>query len=598
MPSSHQKDREPRETIARARSLLADNGILLQEVLWWRLGSSCHAVHLRNVDLPGSISNGKGVTEELALASGYAEYLERIQGFAGTTFLRSYGLMPDALVRPDEVDVELAALREAEGPLMDLLLGALGDEVDPGRRLRCVPFYDVFAGRTCLLPDLVYDACQGNGLCAGNTPEEALVQGLCEVFERHVVGGLYEGGLPPLPTIPHEAVEHLDSYALVRELADDGYRVVIKDCSLGGRFPVVGTIVMRGAENLYRAYFGAAPSLDVALQRCLTEWFQATDCELERMNRVRWEDPPSAAGEAKEVSFSHFCNQGTGRVIPALFVNGGAPRHAPAFQAEFSDNRDSLAHLVGLVRAQGLRLLVRDASFLGFPAYTVYVPGLAETELHVARASLRQGAERERLRRVLLDLEGSSTEQIAAAIATIERILDDPELYRSRAYVVRRAAGIQVDELSDFSDLLDVDYLLALLHARVGDDASAAQSLVRWLRQEGEGGAVSSREEYHWCAVARFRLRALGLPPEQVGRSLADLYSEELAAEVEADLANPEEAFRYHAVPRCGDCAACAIAGSCHYPGWKKLAAVLQRAMDAARIDQARLAPVFAGMTR
>jgi len=598
MPLGHQKDRQPRETIAHARSLLADQGILLQEALWWRLGTSCHAVYLRNVDLPGSISNGKGVTEDLALASAYAEYLERIQSFAGTTFLRAYGVMPGELVRPDEVDVELAALRETEGPLMELLLGALGDELDPGRLLRCVPFYDVFAGRTCLLPDLVYDACQGNGLCAGNTPEEALVQGLCEVFERHVVGGLYEGSLPPLPTIPHEAVEHLESFALVRELVDDGYRVVIKDCSLGGRFPVVGTLVMRGAENRYRAYFGSAPSLDVALQRCLTEWFQATDCELEKMNRVRWEDPPSAAGEAKEASFSHFCNLGTGRVIPALFVNGGAPRHAPAFQTEFRGNRDSLAHLVGLLRAQGLRMLVRDASFLGFPAYTVYVPGLAETELPVAQACLRMEAEREQLRRVLLDLKGSSTEQIAAAIATLERILLDPELYHRRADLVRKMARIQVDELSDFSDLMDVDYLLALLHARVGNDASAALCLARWLNQDGEGGSCSSREDYHWCAVARFTLRAQGLPPEQVSRTLADLYSKELADEIEADLANPEDVLLYHAVPRCGECAGCAIAGSCHYPRWRKLADALQRAMDTARIDQERLAPVFAGMKR
>jgi hypothetical protein len=132
----------------------------------------------------------------------------------------------------------------------------------------------------------------------------------------------------------------------------------------------------------------------------------------------------------------------------------------------------------------------------------------------------------------------------------------------------------------------------------VGNDASAALSLTRWLRQEGEGGCCSSREEYHWCAAARFWLRAQGLPPEQVSRTLADLYSTELADEIEADLANPEGVFRHYTVPRCGDCTECAIAGSCHYPRWRKFAVVLQRAMDAARIDQARLAPVFAGMER
>lgn len=594
MPLSHHKDRPPRETIARARSLLAGCGLLLQEAHWRRLGQSCHAVHLCNVALPSSFANGKGVTEELALASAYAEYLERIQNLAGTPFLRTYGLMPAELARPDEVQVELGKLRESEGLLVDRLLGPLCDELGPSHRLRCTPFYDVFAGRACLLPDLVYEVLQGNGLCAGNTPTEALVQGVCEIFERHVVGELYQGKLPPLPTIPLEQVEHLPSYALVRELLAHGYRVVIKDCSLGGRLPVVATLILRSADNGYRAYFGSDPSLDVALERCLTEWFQGTGAEPSRMNHVRWAEPSLTAGEAPEASVAYSCNVGTGRVLPALFASGGAPRHTEAFQAERQSNRDALVFLVGRLQTDGRRLLVRDTSFLGFPAFTVYVPGLAETELGVAQTAHRQATERMGLRRTLLDLAGSSSVQVTAALATLERIDAMPELYHRRTELVRKLLGIQMDEGSDLADLFSIDYLRALLHARVGNDAAAAGCLAAHLTAEREAGLRSERDDYYWCAAARFRLRADGLAPEQVCRSLAELYSPELAAEVEADLSDPAEVLRYHALPRCGDCGECAAAADCHYPGWLALRDALQRALDAGPIDQTKLADVFA----
>ena len=49
--------------------------------------------------------------------------------------------------------------------------------------------------------ELVQLLCGTTGLCAGNTPEEAMLQGLMEVFERYAVKKLYQYGLTP-PEIP------------------------------------------------------------------------------------------------------------------------------------------------------------------------------------------------------------------------------------------------------------------------------------------------------------------------------------------------------------------------------------------------------------
>lgn len=595
----HHKDSPPRETIARVRGILEERGILLREAAWQALGDGWRAVQLVNVDLPGSFSAGKGVSEELALASAYAEYVERIQNLAGTPFLRKYGNMPFRIRRPDEVEVSLGALLESEGDLMARLLGDLAGSLYPETGLLCVPFFDVFAGRTRLLPDIVYEACQGNGLCAGNTPEEAMVQGLCEVFERHVVGKLYRGELAVLPTIPHDALEHLGSFPLVKEMLDSDYGVVIKDCSLGGRFPVVGTVVVRPDENRYRAYFGSAPDLDTALQRCVTEWFQGTGAAVENMNPIRWADPPVDPDAPRELAFSGFCNRGTERFLPALFAHGEDPRHEQAFSAEHGDNRSALSSLAGILEREGLELLVRDASFLGFPSYAVYVPGLAETEIPLVRESLEHRDARADLRSALLDLAGATPEQLTSAATTLERILADPELYDHQTRIVGKLAGIQVEEGADFEALSDVDYLLTLLHSGAGDDAAAARALTRCLERGGErGGFVSDNPEYHWCAAATLALRGRGVPSQEVTRILSGMFTDELAEELEEDLSHPEQPFRNCSVPRCRDCATCAVERECRYPAWLELAEVLQRGLNEASIDQMGLAEIFERVLR
>ncbi len=48
----------------------------------------------------------------------------------------------------------------------------------------------------------------------------------------------------------------------------------MKDCSLGLGFPVIGTVVIFKDKNKYAFKFGSDPDMAIALERCLTEFFQ------------------------------------------------------------------------------------------------------------------------------------------------------------------------------------------------------------------------------------------------------------------------------------------------------------------------------------
>lgn len=142
--------------------------------------------------------SGKGMTEGYALASGYAEFMERLQN----------GILYDhrlpSLAAAADDDPALAALLRANGLAFPHSYApdervAGGDVVEP--------FYSVFDDDVIEVPFHRLRAhCGSNGMCAGNDPLEAVIQGISEVFERYAPRVIYRNA-PPLPEMPLEIFE-------------------------------------------------------------------------------------------------------------------------------------------------------------------------------------------------------------------------------------------------------------------------------------------------------------------------------------------------------------------------------------------------------
>lgn len=68
--------------------------------------------------------------------------------------------------------------------------------VNSNNDLRFEPYYNISEKRAELLPEELIKFLNGsNGLCAGNSPEEAITQGLCEIFERYIRKEIYFNSL-------------------------------------------------------------------------------------------------------------------------------------------------------------------------------------------------------------------------------------------------------------------------------------------------------------------------------------------------------------------------------------------------------------------
>ncbi len=113
-----------------------------------------------------------------------------------------------------------------------------------------------------------------NGPSAGNTPEEGILQGVCEIVERHVCAVVTRDRVRT-PGIDHDSVTDPVARELIDKFTRCGIKVYLNDFSLDTGIPTVGAMCWdpstfpEKSEIVYTA--GTTPDPPKALIRALTE---------------------------------------------------------------------------------------------------------------------------------------------------------------------------------------------------------------------------------------------------------------------------------------------------------------------------------------
>jgi ribosomal protein S12 methylthiotransferase accessory factor len=146
-----------------------------------------------------------------------------------------------------------AAARWPEDILpIERMLQSVHEELDPAEaarvldlvRWRFCPALDVHENRTVRLPlDWFKKLSEFNGSSAGNTPEESVLQGACELVERHV-SDIADAARPELPTIDPASCDDPVFRRLLRCYEQNGVQVLLKDLSMGMPVPTVAALAM------------------------------------------------------------------------------------------------------------------------------------------------------------------------------------------------------------------------------------------------------------------------------------------------------------------------------------------------------------------
>jgi len=276
------KARTPEETVAMVTQSLNRHGqTILKEVRridTGRLGIpvyfSYYGVKAREMGVPKRQQMGKGASPVQAQCSALMELAERYSFFSfaasGENFTRlswkearaRWGdqLMPtEEIIKSVQEDISLKKAEE----VLDLL------------RWRFTLALNVFTGREEYVPlDWFKKLNEFNGSSAGNTLEESILQGACELVERHV-SALVDRQHPETPTINQETIASPVLQDLLNKFARHNIQVWLKDFSMGYPVPTVGALAYdpKTFPGLSEIVFtaGTATSPEMAAIRALTE---------------------------------------------------------------------------------------------------------------------------------------------------------------------------------------------------------------------------------------------------------------------------------------------------------------------------------------
>ncbi len=388
------KDLPLEQTIANMSGVLANLGIKIEIASWRNIIPNVWSLHIRDAHSPMCFTNGKGSTKESALASALGEYIERLSNnhfYAGAYW--GEDIANGAFVHyPNE--------RWFKPDAQDALPTEILDEYclnifDPDSELRGSHLIDTNSGNAqrgiCSLPyvrqsdgetvyfpsNLIENLYVSNGMSAGNTLAEAQVQCLSEIFERAVKREILEGEIT-LPDVPQEVLAKYPGILEgIRGLEEQGFPVLVKDASLGGIYPVMCVTLMNPRTGGVFASFGAHPSLEVALERSLTELLQGRS--LEGLNDL---PPPTFASEAvtEPNNFVEHFIDSSGIVSWRFF---SATADYDFVEWDFSGNGENsndeeAAALFGILESMGKESYVAVYDQLGAIACRILVPGYSE----------------------------------------------------------------------------------------------------------------------------------------------------------------------------------------------------------------------------
>jgi ribosomal protein S12 methylthiotransferase accessory factor len=388
------KDLSLEQTIANMSGILAGLGIKIEIASWRNIIPNVWSLHIRDAHSPMCFTNGKGSTKESALASALGEYIERLSNnhfYAGAfwgediahgTFVHYPNERWFKAGAKDALPTEILDqyCRKIYNPDGELLGSHLIDtnSGNSERGICSLPYIRQSDGETVYFPsNLIENLFVSNGMSAGNTLAEAQVQCLSEIFERAVKREILEGEIT-LPDVPQEVLEKYPGILLgIRGLEEQGFPVLVKDASLGGIYPVMCVTLMNPRTGGVFASFGAHPSLEVALERSLTELLQGRS--LEGLNDL---PPPTFATEAVSEPnnfVEHFIDS-SGIVSWRFFSTKSDYDFVEwDFSGKGEDsNIQEAATLFGILKIIGKEAYMAVYDELGAIACRILVPGYSE----------------------------------------------------------------------------------------------------------------------------------------------------------------------------------------------------------------------------
>lgn len=283
--NKYRKDEKPECTIENIKNIIKKLDIEVIENTEATFGDYLYCTRLTINGLYDIGVNGKGSTELYSRASAYSELMERLFGdiLIQNKFRCSRNIINSKM--SFNMDIKRNEIKHCINTyfkrfvdinrIEDFVTYIAKNNYD----LRYEQYYNISKKQFELLPESLIKFFNGsNGLCAGNSPEEAITQGLCEIFERYIRKEIYFNSFSST-SISEDCFIDSPCFEIIKKLKSENYIVDVRDCTYNGKIPVLGIVVVDPSRENYFLSIGSDPDFDICLERCLTELFQGRTFE-------------------------------------------------------------------------------------------------------------------------------------------------------------------------------------------------------------------------------------------------------------------------------------------------------------------------------
>lgn len=569
------------------------------------------------VTLDGPLSeyigaNGKGTTREFCMVSGYAELMERLQNHA-------FGYQPQPLDREcilsgnhegKETLCRYAPLEELQMDDNSFLnrlveryadtITDVDDDLDKNQLVWAqfvklfpqwrtegvlmVPFYHVQGKSYQWLPvDAIRNVSVSNGMAAGNTLEEALVQGYSEIFERYAQCRIIAEDLTP-PDVPKKNLEKYPQIMkIIRNIENAGpYRIMIKDCSLGMGLPVVCGIIYNREKQTFGVKFGAHPNMQIALERIFTEAMQGKRLEeFTAFNVVSFH----AGNVHAQRNMFNLMKTGGGIYFPSLLSGKPDWEWKPWEELEDVTNRKLALQMTDLIIKKGWELYIADMSHLGFPTVFIYAEKMSEI-IPVNYTVLKACAIKNEAVTFFRDIPHMNREK-AQRLLCCGELLRYSVLEDTISTMCRMPVAVSVHGGND-----QIGFFMAVCHYYLGNCQEAAKELKQCMALNEKG-----TEEYAYENLLLLFLKGKcsGYQETALKEILFQVGEEKQVKQILEDFENPLTVFA-KLYPFCPDLN-CSVCGNeeCHYEEMRNLYLVLFEKMFFSKTWTKELHTLFGG---
>lgn len=484
------KDLPLEQTIANMSGVLANLGIKIEIASWRNIVPNVWSLHIRDAHSPMCFTNGKGSTKESALASALGEYIERLScnqfyseafwgnDIANAAFVhypteRWFQPGPEDALPAEILDDYCLEIYNPDGELRASHLVDTNSG-NAQRGICSLPYVRQSDGEVVYFPsNLIENLYATNGMSAGNTLVEAQVQSLSEILERAVKREILEGEIA-LPDVPQDVLaKYPRILAGIQALEEQGFPVLVKDASLGGVYPLMCVTLMNPRTGGVFASFGANPSLEMALERSLTEVLQGRS--FEGLNDLPQPTFVSNAVTEPYNFVEHFID--SSGVVSWRFFSAKADFEFVEWdfssQGENSTAQEA-AMLLGILEGMGKEVYMAVYDQLGAIACRILVPGYSE--IYPVDDLIWDNTNTALLFRAdILNLHRLDDASLAALLERLER--SDLDEYADISKVI----GIEFDENTDWGQLTVLE--LKLLINLALQQFQAAHELVGAFQQ-------------------------------------------------------------------------------------------------------------------